>query len=53
VLAGREAYLYFPQGVGKSKLSMAMVERALGGPGTCRNWNTLTKLAAMAEEMGE
>ena len=29
----------------------AAVEKALGTPGTCRNWNTVTKLLAMGEEL--
>jgi uncharacterized protein (DUF1697 family) len=49
-LAGREAFLYFPDGIGKSKLSMAAVEKALGTPGTCRNWNTVNALIEMAAE---
>lgn len=51
-LAGREAYLYFPIGIGKSKLQLSAVERALKASGTTRNWNTVTKMLAMAEELG-
>jgi uncharacterized protein (DUF1697 family) len=48
-LIGRELYIHFPDGIGRSKLSMAAVERA-AGPGTARNWNTTLKLLAMCDE---
>lgn len=51
-LSGQETFLYFPNGIGKSKLPLAAVERALKTPGTTRNWNTVTKMLAMAEELG-
>ena len=49
-LAGKELYLDFPDGVGKSRLSLASLEKACGVPGTTRNWNTTLKLLAMAGE---
>lgn len=49
-LVGRELYVWFPDGQGRSKLSTAALERALG-PGTGRNWNSVTRLLAMAEEL--
>jgi uncharacterized protein (DUF1697 family) len=39
-------YLHAPEGIGRSKLA-AVVEKALGVPGTGRNWNTVHKLAEM------
>ena len=45
----RELYIYFPDGQGQSKLSMAAVERALKVAGTGRNWNSVLKLLEMAE----
>jgi uncharacterized protein (DUF1697 family) len=45
---GRELYVYYPNGMGKSKLP-ALIDRALKTPGTGRNWNTVTKLLEMAE----
>jgi uncharacterized protein (DUF1697 family) len=48
-VVGRQAYLLYPDGIGRSKLTGAIVERALGSPGTMRNWNTATKLAALAD----
>jgi uncharacterized protein (DUF1697 family) len=43
-LRGPEIYLYYPNGVGRSKLSNAVMENKLGVAGTSRNWHTLTKL---------
>jgi uncharacterized protein (DUF1697 family) len=43
-LRGPEIYLYYPDGVGKSKLSAAVIESKLQTSGTARNWNTLAKL---------
>lgn len=45
----RELFTYFPNGMGQSKLSLAAVDRALKIPGTARNWNTVSKLLALAE----
>jgi uncharacterized protein (DUF1697 family) len=46
---GREAYITYPDGQGRSKLTIAMIEKHLGTRGTARNWNTVLKLAALAE----
>ena len=43
---GRHAYIYYPDGQGRSKLTVAMIDKAIGA-GTGRNWNTVTKLAAL------
>ena len=43
-MRGPEIYLYYPNGVGRSKLSGAMIERKLDTSGTARNWNTLEKI---------
>jgi uncharacterized protein (DUF1697 family) len=48
---GRVLYIYFPDGQGRSKLSMAAVERALKISGTGRNWNSVLKLMEMAERL--
>jgi uncharacterized protein (DUF1697 family) len=45
---GRQAYLVYPDGVGRSKLTVSVVERSLGSRGTGRNWNTVLKLQALA-----
>ena len=44
---GKQAYIYYPAGVGQSKLTAKLIEKKLGCPGTGRNWNTVLKLAAM------
>ena len=43
-LRGPEVYLYYPDGVGRSKLTNAFLENRLDVAGTARNWNTLRKL---------
>ena len=45
---GRQAYIVFPDGVGHSKLTSAVIEKHLGTRGTGRNWNTVVKLHALA-----
>ena len=47
---GREAYLVYPEGIGRSKLTAALLDRSLGFAGTARNWNTVLKIAALAGE---
>jgi uncharacterized protein (DUF1697 family) len=44
---GRCAYIVYPDGIGRSKLTMALLERKLGTRGTARNWNTVLKLGAL------
>jgi uncharacterized protein (DUF1697 family) len=48
---GTQLYVAYPDGMGKSKLSNVVVEKKLGVRGTGRNWNTVLKLAALAEEI--
>jgi uncharacterized protein (DUF1697 family) len=48
---GRELYIHFPNGQGRSKLSTAVIEKTLMMPGTGRNWNTVRKLLEIAEEL--
>jgi len=50
-LIGRELYIYFPNGAGKSKLPWSSVEKLLKVTGTARNWNSVTKMLEMAEKM--
>ncbi|MFO0808829.1 MAG: DUF1697 domain-containing protein [Gemmataceae bacterium] len=44
---GRELYAVYPDGIGTSKLTNTVIDKALGTTGTARNWNTVLKLAAM------
>jgi uncharacterized protein (DUF1697 family) len=46
---GRELYLFYPDGMGTSKFTPALIEKTIGTRGTARNWNTVTKLAALLE----
>src|SRR5450755_1423488 len=46
-LDGRELYIYYRDGIGTSKLTPALLERAIKVSGTARNWNTVTKLLEM------
>jgi uncharacterized protein (DUF1697 family) len=48
---GREVYIYYPDGVGRPKLSWVTVEKKLKTSGTGRNWNSVTKLLEMAERL--
>jgi uncharacterized protein (DUF1697 family) len=46
VAAGpRALYATFPDDIGHSKLTAAVIERALKDRGTARNWNTLRRMA--------
>lgn len=42
-------YAYYPAGMGKSKLTNAVIERKLGTRGTARNWNTVLKIASIVK----
>lgn len=50
-LKGRELYIYFPDGAGQSKLPWSSIAKLLKTTGTARNWNSVTRMLAMAEEM--
>jgi len=51
VLSGRELYGYYADGQGKSKVTGAIIERALGVPATGRNWNTVGKLLELMRKL--
>lgn len=46
---GRHAYLVYPDGVGNSKLTPAVIARHLATAVTARNWNTVMKVSALLE----
>ena len=46
---GRHAYIVYPDGIGPSRLTHALVEKMLGTRGTGRNWNTVLKLGALTQ----
>jgi uncharacterized protein (DUF1697 family) len=45
--AGRQAYVLYPDGIGRSRLTPALIETKLGVRATGRNWNTVQKLGAL------
>ncbi|MBB5872449.1 uncharacterized protein (DUF1697 family) [Allocatelliglobosispora scoriae] len=45
-----EIYLWLPDGAADSKLSVVLMNKKSGVIGSARNWNTVTKLAAMLAE---
>ncbi|HXY12028.1 MAG TPA: DUF1697 domain-containing protein [Thermoplasmata archaeon] len=49
----RTAYIDYPNGVGRSRLTIAMIEKHLGTRGTARNWNTVLKLEKVVSEAEE
>jgi uncharacterized protein (DUF1697 family) len=46
--AGGVLWFHFPEGVGASKLTPAVIDKAAGSPSTSRNWRTVVKLQEMA-----
>ena len=44
---GKQAYIVYPEGIGHSRVTTALLERVLDTRGTGRNWNTVQKLAAL------
>ena len=50
-LKGRELYIYFPDGAGRSKLPWSSLGKHFKTVGTARNWNSVTRILAIAEEL--
>ena len=46
---GQELYVYYPNGMGRSKLTHSLLEKTLKTPVTGRNWNTFLQLQKMIE----
>lgn len=46
-LDGREIYLHYPDGYGRTKFNNAFIERRLGVVATTRNWRTVTALRGL------
>ncbi len=46
--SARQVYMTYPDGIGRSKVTSALIEKKLGSRGTGRNWNTVLKLQALA-----
>jgi uncharacterized protein (DUF1697 family) len=45
--SGKEVFLYYTDGIGRSKLSNNFLEKKLKTVGTARNWNTVLQLQEM------
>lgn len=50
-LIGRELYIYFPDGIGRSKVRWSSVEKLFKVTGTARNLNSVVKMLEIAEEL--
>jgi uncharacterized protein (DUF1697 family) len=46
---GQEVYIYYPNGIGRSKLSGSLIEKKLKTMGTGRNWNTILQLQKLIQ----
>ena len=47
---GGQVYILYPAGIGGSRLTNTLVEKKFRTRGTARNWNTILKLASLAED---
>src|SRR4051812_2017690 len=47
--AGDGLWIHYPEGAGTSKLTPALIDRAIGSPATARNFNSVLKLLEMLE----
>jgi len=48
-IIGQEAFIYYREGQGRSKLTNTFLEKKLKTVGTARNWNTVLRLQKMME----
>ena len=46
-LIGQELFVYYADGMGRSKLTLPLIEKKLKTAGTGRNWNTVLRLREM------
>jgi uncharacterized protein (DUF1697 family) len=47
--AGGALWFHFPEGIARSRLTPALIDKACGSPSTGRNWRTVLQLGAMAD----
>ncbi len=47
---GRQVYIVYPAGIGRSPLTNRVIETTLGTRGTARNWSTVLKVAGLVGE---
>jgi uncharacterized protein (DUF1697 family) len=48
-ILGRDVYIYYPNGIGRSKLTLSLIEKKLKTVGTARNLNTILQLRKLVE----
>jgi uncharacterized protein (DUF1697 family) len=48
-IIGKEVYIYYTNGIGRSKLSQSFMEKKLKTFGTARNWNTILQLQKLIQ----
>jgi uncharacterized protein (DUF1697 family) len=48
-ITGKELYIYYTNGIGRSKLSNSLIEKKLKTVGTARNWNTILQLQQLIQ----
>jgi uncharacterized protein (DUF1697 family) len=48
VVAGSDVFIRHPNGLANARISGVQLDRALGVPGTNRNWRTVAKLAGLS-----
>jgi uncharacterized protein (DUF1697 family) len=46
----QELFIYYPEGIGRSKFTNAFIEKKLKVLGTGRNWNTVAKLLELTQQ---
>ncbi len=51
--AGGALWIHYPAGVGTSRLTPALIDKAAGSPVTARNWRTVETLAGLLAKDGE
>jgi uncharacterized protein (DUF1697 family) len=49
VIAGRELYAWYPDGIQRAPLAKLLEDRRLGVVSTARNWNTVTRLLELVD----
>lgn len=49
-IRGREVYLWAPAGFSRSALARLLANESVGGKSTARNWRTVEKLLALADD---
>lgn len=50
-LVGKALWLHYPEGSARSKLSPAVIDKAVGSPMTLRNWRTVQKISSLTSDL--